>query len=149
MKIGKTLVWVLIGALLIAALWSFVNRPVSVPDGDTDQDTEEPAQNDKLKVFYPLPNGVVSSPLEVRGEARGTWYFEASFPVRLEDANGQVLVQHYAMAEGEWMTEDFVPFKSTLVFTKPQTSTGTLILEKDNPSGLPQNADELRIPVRF
>ena len=31
----------------------------------------------------------------------------------------------------------------------PATSTGTLVLQKDNPSGLPEHADELRIPVRF
>ena len=47
------------------------------------------------------------------------------------------------------MTKDFVPFKAELEFSLPSTETGVLILEKDNPSGLPENDDELRIPIRF
>lgn len=94
-------------------------------------------------------NQVVKSPFAIKGEARGTWYFEASFPVKLLDANGNILVQAPAQAQGEWMTTDFVPFEITLTFAKPATATGVLVLEKDNPSGLPQFADELRIPVKF
>jgi hypothetical protein len=47
------------------------------------------------------------------------------------------------------MTEEFVPFTATLTFEQPETETGFLVLEKDNPSGLPEQADELRIPVSF
>ena len=47
------------------------------------------------------------------------------------------------------MTENFVPFRTELEFRTPTTERGTLVLEKDNPSGLPENSDELRIPVRF
>lgn len=42
------------------------------------------------------------------------------------------------------------PLKSaTLPFAVPSASKGKLILEKDNPSGLPEHADELIIPVYF
>jgi len=54
-----------------------------------------------------------------------------------------------AQAQGDWMTTEFVPFEAVLEFAVPQTEFGTLILEKDNPSGLPQNADSISIPVRF
>lgn len=91
----------------------------------------------------------MQSPLVVTGEARGTWFFEGSFPVALLDAHGNTLLQTYAQAQGEWMTEDFVPFRSELTFAAPPTATGTLLLEKDNPSGLPEHDDEFRIPVRF
>lgn len=46
------------------------------------------------------------------------------------------------------MTEEFVPFTATLRFTSPG-GHGTLILRKDNPSGLPEHDDALVIPVRF
>ena len=52
-------------------------------------------------------------------------------------------------ADGEWTTKDFVPFALTLNFAEPRTATGTLVLEKSNPSGLPEHAAEVRIPVRF
>jgi hypothetical protein len=100
-------------------------------------------------VHAPHAGALVASPLPVRGEARGTWFFEASFPVTLLDANGNALVRTHAQARGEWMTEAFVPFESELRFEPPGTPTGTLVLAKDNPSGLPEHDDELRVPVRF
>lgn len=44
---------------------------------------------------------------------------------------------------------EFVPFKLGLKFPAPETETGVLVLEKDNPSGLSEHADELKIPVKF
>jgi hypothetical protein len=91
----------------------------------------------------------VQSPLVIEGRARGNWYFEASFPVYLLSATGDTLAVRPAQAEGEWMTEAFVPFKVSLTFTPPASATGTLVLARDNPSGLPEHAAELRVPVRF
>jgi hypothetical protein len=100
-------------------------------------------------VTSPLKNAVVQSPLKVTGEAPGTYYFEASFPVRIMDANGTELGVVPAQAQSDWMTTGQVPFEAMLIFNTPTTDTGTLILEKDNPSGLPENADSVSIPIRF
>lgn len=108
-----------------------------------------PAGDDRVRLTEPSADAVLRSPLTIRGEARGSWYFEASFPIRLLDGNGKELGVVPAQALGEWMTTEFVPFEAMLTFAAPDTETGTLVLEKDNPSGLPENADELRIPVRF
>ncbi|MFH1575457.1 MAG: GerMN domain-containing protein [Candidatus Nealsonbacteria bacterium] len=95
------------------------------------------------------PNGDVESPLFIKGEARGGWFFEADFPIRLFDDNGFLLGITIAQAQGDWMTEDFVPFIATLPFAAPSAQKGKLILEKDNPSGLQEHADKLIIPVYF
>lgn len=96
------------------------------------------------------PPVVRASTLTVTGEARGRWYFEASFPVELRDAAGNTLGEVPAQAQGEWMTEDYVPFSATLTYpAQPASSTGTLILKKDNPSGLPEHDDSVSIPVVF
>ncbi len=94
-------------------------------------------------------NQVVKSPLVLEGEAPGKWFFEASFPVKVLDANGNVLGQGPAQAQEDWMQEGPVDFKAEVTFTPPTTETGTLVLEKDNPSGLPENAAEVRIPIKF
>ncbi len=102
-----------------------------------------------IRVSNVTANQIITSPLTITGTARGTWYFEASFPVELIDGNGKQLAIKAAQAQGEWMTEDFVPFSVTLSFLQPTTATGTLILHKDNPSGDAIRDDSLRIPVRF
>lgn len=118
-------------------------------DKDGKNTGETLAETALIKVTSPLPNAVVSSPLVVTGEARGNWYFEASFPIKIVDANGKVLGQIPVQAQGDWMTTQFVPFRASLPFSSSTTATGTLVLEKDNPSGLPENAAEFRIPIRF
>lgn len=108
-----------------------------------------PTQTPMVRLTSPLTNSIITSPLTVTGEARGNWYFEASFPVKVLDGNGKVLGQVPAQAQGDWMTTEFVPFSATVPFTTPTTATGYLVLEKDNPSGLPENAAELSVPIRF
>ena len=110
---------------------------------------EAAATSDLIELRTPSPNAILQSPLTLEGRARGSWFFEASFPVYLVDADGDTIAVMPAQAEGDWMTEAFVPFKATLTFTPPASQTGTLILAKDNPSGLPEHAAELRVPIRF
>ena len=126
-------------------------RQCKTPGGQTFTEDigNELEKADLIRIFTPRPNQTIHSPLVVQGEARGTWFFEASFPVRLFDGNGKEISLGIAQAQDEWMTENFVPFKTELTFENPMTATGMLVLEKDNPSGLPEHADELRVPIRF
>lgn len=112
---------------------------------------KEPAPEplDAVKLTKPSAKEIVKSPLIIEGSARGFWFFEASFPIKLLDANGTEIAVNHAEALSDWMTTDFVPFRGTIEFQTPATDTGTLVLEKDNPSGLPENAAEVRFPVRF
>jgi len=105
--------------------------------------------NDKITVSYPASNELVNSPLEVTGQARGSWFFEASFPIQLVDSAGQTVTVAIAQAQGDWMTEQFVPFVAKLEFLDPKLNSGKLILKKDNPSGLAKFDDSIEIPVRF
>jgi len=113
---------------------------------------------DLIRLNSPLPNDKITSPLRITGEARGYWYFEATFPVTLADWDGRIIAQTYATANGEWMTEEFVPFDVTVEFENPVfegadenhfSRRGALILQKSNPSGLPENDDALEFTVWF
>ena len=97
----------------------------------------------------PKPNQEIASPLFIRGKARGTWYFEASFPAEILDNNGFLLGIVPVQALGDWMTENFVPFEATIPFSAPSTKNGVLVLIKDNPSGLSENDKEIKIPIVF
>ena len=102
-----------------------------------------------IVVDYPRPNQIVKSPLVITGRARGYWFFEASAPVRILDKNGDVLAEKYIESIDEWMTEDFVVFSGEITFNPAGSNKGTIILQNDNPSGLPENIKELRIPIHF
>ena len=105
---------------------------------------------DKIKLTCPRPGDTISSPITIPGEARATWYFEASFPIMITDWDGRIIGEGHAEAQSDWMTSEFVPFKAVVTFqnaTTTYSNRGTLILKKDNPSGLPEHDDALEIPV--
>lgn len=126
---------------------TFVEGGGTAPD---EEDAPGAAATDpRVRVSSPSPNAVVSSPLAVSGSARGAWFFEADFPVRLLDGGGRELAAAPARARGEWMSEDFVRFEATAAFGRPATRTGVLVLDRSNPSGLAENAALVALPVRF
>lgn len=124
-------------------------RQCRAPDGVTYVEEIQPVANTEVRNVNIVANSVVTSPVTVTGEARGSWFFEANLPIFIKDATGKVIGQTGAMAQGEWMTTDYVPFGGTVTFTKPTTETGTLMIANDNPSGLPENAKSIEIPIRF
>ena len=113
------------------------------------KDNEVDALSDQIIVSAPLPDQLITSPLIITGEARGTWFFEANFPVSLLDSNEKVLALHYAATEEEWMTEDFISFTATIEFDDPETATGFLVLDKNNPSDIREYDAQLIIPIRL
>ncbi len=140
--------WTFVALILLAGgtllWWTSRLAPEALPVG-----TATTTSSDMIEVMAPLEGALVTSPLTVFGKARGNWYFEASFPVRILDGNGRELGVVAAQAREDWMTTEFVPFVGTLTFATSTTATGTLIFEKDNPSGLPEHDAEIRVPVRF
>ena len=56
---------------------------------------------DFIRLDKPYANQVIFSPLIIEGKARGTWYFEADFPIRLYDANDVEIAVGFGTAQGE------------------------------------------------
>ena len=107
-------------------------------------------RGDFILLESPLPGAAVSSPLTIKGQARGAWFFEGDFPVILLNSQGKKIAESYATAKGEWMTQDFVEFEGSISFNSGISGRrGTLVLKKDNPTGLAQFDDKLEIPVSF
>jgi len=134
--------------VLVLAAGFLLLQTRTVPE-PTVVDDEEPTFEPEVVVDQPEYGALVASPLKVSGKARGTWFFEANIPVTLKDSNGKILAQKGFQAKGEWMTEEFVEFEDTLIFATPETEFGVLLIEKDNPSGLPENDAAFAVPVRF
>lgn len=126
--------------------------PTSSPASSPDIDSPNPEPyKDLILLEFPQEGEAVSSPLTVRGQARGPWYFEGSFPVVLTDWNGLIITEGIATAQGEWMTEEYVPFEAELTFEADTrvSDRGSLILQKSNASGLPEHDDAYEITVRL
>lgn len=126
--------------------------PIEDTQTDTQDDPkpdEEVFKTDNFIVDSPNANSKISSPIEITGSAKGTMYFEGSFEIKILDENENELGKGPATAQSDWMTENFVPFKATITFNKPVTKSGFVLLKKDNPSGLPENDLEVKMPVTF
>jgi len=107
---------------------------------------------DLINVESPRIGEVVTNPILIKGEARGYWFFEASFPITVVNWDGLIIGQGIATAEGDWMTEEYVPFTATITYDASQIglyTRGSLILKKDNPSGESKFDDALEYQINF
>ena len=111
------------------------------------QAKEKGKSQEDIIVTCPKPHQCVTSPLAVQGKARGSWFFEATFPISLVDAQGNQLATSTARAQSDWMTKEYVPFEGKLDFTVTKATKAKLVLQNDNPSGLPENAKKKEIPL--
>lgn len=105
------------------------------------------ASADLITISTPLPGAVTGKEFLVKGAARGTWFFEASFPIEVLDLGGTRIAIAVAQAEGEWMTTEFVPFSAMVRIPETYIGPAMLILRKDNPSGLPEHEASVSYPI--
>lgn len=104
----------------------------------------------QIEIYSPLKGEAISNPLEIKGKAKGAWFFEASFPIYIVDDKGNDLGQGIATAIDDWMTTDFVNFEAEINFAIPiYAKTGFIIFNRDNPSGLPENDFSYKYPITF
>jgi len=156
MSNGTKIILVLIIVVIVGGIF-FVKKEKLLPNPNPSSTaTASPIYSqrpvsDMIHVISPKSNDLIdpTKPLLIEGQARGGWFFEASFPAKLIDANGNVLSQIPVQATGEWMTDSFVPFSGKMQFATPTTLIGTLILNKDNPSDMRQFDQSFKIPLRF
>lgn len=123
------------------------------PDGQTfvqliDNSLEK---EDLIRLEYPVSEQIItSSPILLQGQARGNWFFEASFPVEIMDMNGNLLHIGIATAQNEnWMTTNFVPFTASLELENDFQGPALIVLHKHNPSDYRELDDALMVPIRI
>jgi hypothetical protein len=143
----KVIIGIIVLALVGYAIFAFdIGRE---RDGNPKPDTIGGDISDMIRVLVPKPETVITSPATFSGEARGTWFFEATFPIDILGDDGTVIGRGYAEAQDEWMTEEFVPWTAIIQFDPKGYTEGLVRFMKDNPSGLPENDASIEVPVKF
>lgn len=163
---------VLLLAIIVLGAYMYQKRGDDATTNDSDNGVTTPAESDTneipnedhqvgstslqsekgvtLTLTSPERSGNVTSPLSVAGSVPGAWSHEGQFTLRLLNADSNVLAEGAATLDGDWMSENQVPFSASLTFTAPVAgSMGLLVLEKANPSGLQDNADSVTVPIQF
>lgn len=116
-------------------------------------DATEVVIDQQVLIAQPSPERGLTSPVRIEGQAVGTWFNEGQFSIELRTDADEVIGTAQAEAEGEWMTEEMVPFSATLAYdnfaVNPGETEGKLIFEKANPSGLPANDESVSMSVYF
>lgn len=129
-------------------------RQCHTPDGRTYAEelpllvpTYANASSDLVVVDLPMPNSVVGKQFSIMGRARSVWFSDASFPITVFDKDGLVLTQGAAEAQGEWMTEEFVPFLFEARIPETYIGPATIVLKGGNPSGEPEQDRSVSFPI--
>jgi len=110
------------------------------------RDMVNSTEND-VRLTAPVFGSEISSPVVLRGSARGPWYFEAVFSAEVLSESGEVIGEGFVEAEGEWMTESFVPFRGEIELKEGYSGPAVVVLNKANASGLPEMEASVSVPV--
>lgn len=150
---------IVILAILIAALgWLDYTTPSSEPSDAAQTSTSTSTHENgsasssapldtQVIVAKPAASSTVSSSFEVTGRAPNAWYYEAVFPIQVRDASDDLIASALGKAQSDWTVPGPVAFTSQIKLSTPYHGTATLILLKDNPSGDPENSDEVTVPI--
>ncbi|MBP9758239.1 GerMN domain-containing protein [Candidatus Dojkabacteria bacterium] len=104
-------------------------------------------KGEELQIFQPDSLSEIKSPLVIEGEVRGVWYFEGTFPIRIEDKDGNLIKQGIAQSSEDWMSDDWVGFRASIDFDVENTTDAKIVFERSNPSGLPENEDQATFDI--
>ena len=99
-----------------------------------------------LTVTSPQQGAFVAHTFQLEGKARGSWYFEGTFPLVIENESGVVLETIPIRAQGDWQTPDLVPFSETIQLPY-YSGNANLILKKANLSSGSSEDASLTIPI--
>ena len=113
---------------------------------ETPNTSPKPPLSAKVLVVFPKPNASVPKKFTVTGKAPGNWFFEASAPIQIRDSENSKIFQGTIKTEEDWMTTKLVPFSGEITVSG-YTGPATLVLLRDNPSGLPENDDSIEVPI--
>lgn len=105
--------------------------------------------NSPIKISKPSLGQEISSPLEISGQAPGSWFFEANLSLKLVNDANEILAEKNYMTSKNWMTQEMISFETQLEFGNPEANAGYLRIDKANPSGRPQNANQFFWPITF
>lgn len=150
-KLRVTLI--LVALFLVAGYFAynkFIPGVLKVLPSDGSSDQNQKSLLDLPSVTEPKSGSKITSPVTIRGTVPPGWMFEGVFPIKLLDSNRKLIAQTQATEEapGSWQSNVSVYFKATVNFSTSAKS-GFLVLEKDNPSGLPTNSKTFEVPVSF
>lgn len=120
--------------------------PAPAPTATTSANESPAALHDRVVVDSPKSGESVQKKFTIAGKAPGNWFFEASFPIKVVDADNNPIGSGIASALSDWMTTADVPFKADISIAG-YTGPATIVLLRDNPSGLPENDDSFSVPI--
>jgi len=104
----------------------------------------------KIKLDNIKEGDTVEVGFEVKGSVTGSWFTEGVFPVRItEKETNSVIITNTARADGEWETEDYVPFSFVIDAEIEEEGSYILRFDKANPSGVSDGYDYASLTVNL
>jgi len=95
-------------------------------------------------------NDLLQTGFVIEGKIKDNFFFEGTFPIEVQDMSGNTLGISFATSKTDWMTSDYIEFKTEPInFDKKSNTEGYILFKKDNPSGLSEKDRTIKLKVKF
>lgn len=101
-----------------------------------------------FELTSPTPNSEVPCEFTLAGKMPREWFFESSFPYSII-IDGREVLTGAAQSKDDYTEQEILTFSEYVVCRESCLGDGEIVLKNANPSGLEENHDEYRFPVKF
>lgn len=102
----------------------------------------------EFELTNPLPNSELGCEFILSGKMPNGWFFEASFRYSIV-VNDKEILSGLVQTEDDYTITKMPFFSTNIICNEECYGESEIVLRNDNPSGLLENEDEYRIPVKF
>lgn len=100
-------------------------------------------------LLTPQPDATLTGPLIIKGYVPKNWTFEGQFRLQLLDNRRNIILADRVPVEWDAKNQKEILYFVSSYNYRTTASSGFLVLQNDNPSGLPENSKRIEIPVKF
>jgi len=152
-KVLQTILFILL--LLILGLGTYylyskgvICKPKVTEEKKDEQGGYKTDEGLSFELISPLPNSEIECGFTLAGKMPREWFFENSFPYSIIVDGKEVLVGS-VQSKDDYTVKEILTFSEKIECKEGCLGDGEIVLKNANPSGLPENADQYRIPVKF
>lgn len=150
-KVLQTVLFILLLLVLGFGAYYLYSKGVICKSNKVTEEKEGGYKTDKgvsFELISPLPNSEMECEFTLAGEMPREWFFENSFQYSIL-VDGKEVLTGSVQSKDDYTVKEILTFSEKIECEEGCFGDGEIVLKNANPSGLPENADQYRIPVKF
>ena len=137
-----------LGAYYLYSKGVICKSPTITDEEVTEEGRYKTDEGVSFELISPLPDSEIDCKFTLAGKMPREWFFENSFSYSII-VDGKEVLAGSVQSKDDYTEKEILEFAEEIECKEGCIGEGEIVLKNANPSGLPENDDQYRIPVKF